>query len=181
MGTINYTTSNYITMGLVPYDIDDLKKDSCFMAEAAEEVAEYGGVLNDDYLYDYISDCYESDYDNIKSELEKHSFYYYNIKLEYGYYEGFSLYIENNFGIAYDSCKDKNEAQKEITEIKQFLIDCADMGLVSCYPGWCTGYRDYAGTMEDINKAVKDMREEVRKTPTWRQYLISCGEWKKAV
>ena len=136
MGTINYTTSNYITMGIVPYDIDDLKKDSCFMAEAAEEVAEYGGVLNDDYLYDYISDCYESDYDNIKSELEKHSFYYYNIKLEYGYYEGFSLYIENNFGIAYDSCKDKNEAQKEITEIKQFLIDCADMGLVSCYPGW---------------------------------------------
>lgn len=179
MGTINYATSNYITMGIntEDYDIDELRKDE-YLQEFAKEC---NIVLDDEYLYEYAADCLQDEYDNIKSELEKHSFYYYNIKLEHGYYDGFSLYIENNFGIAYDNCKDKNEAQKEITEIKQFLIDCADMGLVSCYPGWCTAYRDYAGTMEDINKAVKDMREEVRKTPTWRQYLISCGEWKKAV
>jgi hypothetical protein len=179
MGAINYKTSNYITIGLVPYDIDDLKNDKSFMAEAAEEVAEYGGVLDDNYLYDYISDCYECDYDNIKYALEKHDFCYYHVVIEPGYYEGFTLDIENNYGIAYNDWTQKAEAQKEITEIKQFLIDCAGMGLVSCAPGWGTSYKDYAGTIADINRAIKEMREEVKHTPTWRQYLIDCGEWKQ--
>lgn len=33
---------------------------------------------------------------------------------------------------------------------------------------------DYNGTIAAIKEAVKGMREEVKQTPTWRQYERSC-------
>lgn len=89
---------------------------------------------------------------------------------KYGNYEGFTLDIENNFPIAFDGWEDRREANKEITEIKEFLIACAGLGLVECSPGWCTGYNDYKGTIAAIKAAIKNMREEVKRTPTWAQY-----------
>ena len=184
MGTINYKTSNYITMGINTdiYSIDELKKDKLFMKEMEEEVKEYelnSGVVDDEYLQEYINLCYEDSYEQIKSELKAHEFCYYHITIEPGYYEGFHLYIENNCGVAYVSWTDRAEAQKEITEIKQFLINCAELGLVACFPGWGTSYLDYEGTLKEIDRAIKEMREEVKTIPTWRQYLIDCGEYTK--
>ena len=143
MGAINYFTSDYITMGLRPYDRTDFENDLDFM---------------------------EADFANIETELNKHSFQYYHITIKPGYYEGFTLDIENNFPVAFDSWEDRKEANKEITEIKGFLIDCAGFGLVQCSPGWCTGYNDYKGTIVAIKAAIKEMREEVKRTPTWAQY-----------
>lgn len=167
MGTINYTTSDYITMGLRPYD--DFESDSEFMEEIEREVDEYGGTIQE-AISDYIQSCYDNDWDNIEAELEKHCFRYFNVVMKSGYYEGFSIDIENNYGLFYDSYEDKREAQKEITEIKQFLIACAGLGLVACFPGWCTGFCDYAETLKEISVAIKAMREEVKNTPTWAKY-----------
>lgn len=169
MGAINYFTSDYITMGVKPYDASDLENDNNFMEELQNEVNEYGGTI-EEALNNYISACYESDYENIECELNKHNFQYYHITIKPGYYEGFTLDIENNFPIAFDGWEDKREAQKEITEIKQFLIACAGMGLVKCSPGWCTGYSDYNSTIKAIGEAIKEMREESRAIPTWAQY-----------
>lgn len=171
MGAVNYFTSDYITMGLRPYDVDDFTSDSGFMEEIEKEVAECGGTV-EEAINSYINDCYESDYENISFELSKHNFQYYHITVKPGYYEGFTLDIENNYSIAYDSWEDKRAAQKEITEIKQFLIACAGMGLVKCAPGWCPGYSDYNGTIKAIGEAIRDMREEARSIPTWAQYCI---------
>ena len=77
------------------------------------------------------------------------------------------LDIESNYGLCYDSSEDKHEAQKEITQIKRFLLECVDAGCVQCFPGWCTGYASEERTLAGINEAVKAMREEVRLTPTW--------------
>lgn len=173
MGAINYFTSNYITMGLRPYDRYDLCKDHDFMAALQAEVDEYGGTV-DETLDSYINAWYDCDYDNIKTELDKHYFYYYHITIKPGYYEGFTLDIENNFPVALDSWEDRREAMKEITEIKQFLIDCAGFGLVACFPGWCTGYSDYNGTIQAIKAAIKDMRDELKTIPTWTQYNRGC-------
>lgn len=173
MGAVNYRTSDYITMGLKPYDVDDFTQDKDFMQEVEAEVKEYGGTV-EQAIYDYISTCYEDDYSNIEMELQKHKFYYFHITIEPGYYEGFTLDIESNFPVAFDSWEDKRDAQKEITEIKQFLIDCAGLGLVQCFPGWCTGYNDYKGTLKAIQAAIKEMREEARTTPTWLQYNNAC-------
>ena len=113
---------------------------------------------------------YEDDRTNIESILSRYSFYYFHVTIKAGYYEGFSLDIENNFSVAFDGWEDKRAAQKEITSLKQCLLECAGSGLVACYPGWCTGYEDYNGTCKAIAAAIKDMREEVKITPTWLQY-----------
>lgn len=152
MGTINYFTSDYITLGLQPYDADEFIDDE--------------GTID----YDLISIYYDDDYHNIKNELEKYSFYYYHVTIKPGYYEGFTIDIENNFSIAFDGYEDKKEANKEITQIKHFLIGCAGLGMVQCFPGWCTGYSDYKSTIKAINEAIKIMREEVKTIPTWTQY-----------
>lgn len=151
MGAINYYTSDYITMGLRPYDIEDFTDEN--------------GVD-----YDEMQFCYNCDYENIETELNKHDFYYFHVAIKPGYYEGFTLDIENNFPVALDSWEDRNAANKEITEIKQFLIDCAGLGLVQCSPGWCTGYNDYNGTIKAIKNAIKNMRQEIKSVPTWAQY-----------
>lgn len=169
MGAINYFTSDYITLGLRPYDTSDFESDSEGMEELQNECDKYGGTL-EDAIQDYIQSCYEADYANIETELAKHSFYYYHVVIKPGHYEGFSIDIENNFSVAFDNWEDKKDAQKEITELKQFLINCAGLGLVQCSPGWCTGYSDYSGTIAAIKEAVIEMREEVKQTPTWAQY-----------
>lgn len=139
MGTVNYFTSDYITLGLKPYEV-------------------------------YAQDCYECDLENVENILSKYSFHYYYVKIEFGYYEGFSLRIENNFPIVFECYEDKCDAQKELTQLKKCLLECAKYGMVECYPGWCTGYEDYKTTCKDIKAVIKTMRGEVKSTPTWMQY-----------
>ena len=176
MGTINYRTSDYLTMGLNPISSYDLENDSGFMEELKQQIDEYGGSI-ENAIQDYIQQCYEDDLANIENLLEKYTFCYYDIKIEPGYYEGFSLLIENNYGIAYDDYIDKQQALKELTVIKQFLLECAGYGLVVCYPGWCTGYEDYNQTVKTIKQTIKEMKQEVKETPTWNQYYKACGEY----
>lgn len=158
MGTINYKTSDYITLGAIPYVFDDFRDDP--------ELTDY----TDKDIYQMMQDYTDEDYENIKTILEDNYFYYFHVSIESGYYEGFHLMIENNFPVYFEDCYEKREAQKEITEIKKFLIQCAGHGLVSCSCGWCMGYTDYKRTIKDISAAIKEMRAEVASTPTWRQY-----------
>lgn len=169
MGTINYRTSDYITLGIKPYDPDDLKTDPDFMKELKRNVKLYHTTI-DNEIYNYISELYECDKANAETELKKHNFYYYHVRIRPGYYEGLSIDIENNFGVAYDSFEDRKDAQKEITEIKQLLKELAGFGFVACFPGWCTGYCDYSETIQLIDGAITEMRNECRTIPTWRQY-----------
>ena len=171
MGAINYFTSDYITLGIKLYDIDDFKSDKEFMQEMEEETKEYGGTL-DDNIYSYIDECYECDRENVETILNKYDFTYYHIAIKPGYYEGFTLDIENNYGIYFDSYTDRRESMKELTQLQKMLIDCAGVGLVTCFPGWCTGYASgYIETVKDIKKAIKEMRQEVKTTPTYNQYF----------
>lgn len=72
MGAINYFTSEYnITMGLRLYDRTDFEADLDFMEYAREQMQEYGGTL-ESVIDDYISVCYEDDFANIETELNKH-------------------------------------------------------------------------------------------------------------
>lgn len=170
MGTINYSTSDYITMAVKPYNVEDFKQDHDFMQLAQEQADECGESL-DDYLNDELQRCYDADIRNIQSILDNYDFYYYHITIKPGYYEGFSLDIENNFGVAYNKWQDKQEAQKEITQIKKCLSECAGNGLVKCCPHWCTTYYNYGETCKAINEVIKEMREEVKHIPTTAQYF----------
>ena len=84
MGAVNYFTSDYITMGYncnTEYARDDFWNDENEQREF--EIS---------FLHD-----------ETKKELQKHNFCYYHIAIEPGYYEGFSLNIENNYPVALDS------------------------------------------------------------------------------
>ena len=118
----------------------------------------------------------DEDFDSIAGILRNEFFYYFNIQLEPGYYEGFSLKIEFNFGYCLDGWEDRKEAQKEITRIKHFLLTCInDFGLCAVSPGWCTKYYNYAETIEKLNVAIKEMRDTVNSAPTWAQ--VSRAEY----
>lgn len=169
MGAINYMTSSYITMGIEPYSAYDLENDSDFMDALRDEINEYGGTI-DDALESYIQTSYEADEMNIEFILEKYSFDYFHVTIKPGYYEGFTLDIENNYPVAFDGWEDKRAAQREITSLKKCLLECAGVGMVECWPGWCTKYNNYKGTCKAIGAAIKAMRDDVKNTPTMRQY-----------
>lgn len=162
MGAINYFTSDYITMGV---NINDL----------------YDGIeeeFDDDfdrnlYIADYINDLY----DDIENMLLEENFYYFNVRLCPGYYEGFSIDIEFNFGYCFDVWTDRREALKEITRIYQFLLKCISRGLCAVSPGWCTAYYDYNESIQRLKTAIKEMRETVKKTPTWLQVRAEGYTW----
>ena len=67
MGTINYGRSNYITIGIEPYDTSDFEKDIDFMEELQNEVNKYGGTI-EEAMTNYIQDCYEADRELIEME-----------------------------------------------------------------------------------------------------------------
>ena len=149
MGTINYFTSDYITLGV---NIDNFRGDF-----------DDGEKAFDD---DFITDLY----DDVENALSGENFYYFHVAIKPGYYEGFSIDIEFNFGYCLDGWQDRRAALKEITAIKKFLSDCINVfGLVACSPGWCTAYYNYNVTMEKLKQAIKEMRATVKAAPTWAQ------------
>ena len=142
MGAINYKTSEFITIG---YDCSGIDYD-------------------DEYYYEFISDCY----DQASRALENYRFYYFDVSIEPGYYDGFSINIEFEY-TCFDDYIEKKEAQKEITQIKKYLLECIeDYNCVAVWPGWCTGYDDYKETLQTLDAAVRNMRDTVKNTPTWR-------------
>lgn len=155
MGTINYKTSDYITIG---YNCDWDSGDF----ESWEE-------MENEKVFDI-----ENTFSEVNHILEKYNFYYYQVKLDPGYYEGFSIDIECNFGIAWDSWEDKREAQKEITQIKAFLTECIENGLCVVHPGWCTAYLNYSDSLQELKEAIAEMRLEAKTIPTWNQYERSA-------
>ena len=156
MGTINYKTSDFITIG---YNCDYID-------------------YEDEYCHDIVSDYY----DQVKYRLDQESFYYFSVTLEPGYYEGFYLIIENMFPACYDSSDEKQLAHKEITRIRAFLTECInDFECCSVYPGWCTGHADYKRSLKDLSAAIKEMHDTVKKTPTERQYCKRFREYYRAV
>lgn len=142
MGTINYKTSDFITLGYNTNNID----------------------YNDDFYYNDIN----FEYNEITALLRNEFYYYFHITLEPGYYEGFTIDIEHNFNFCYDNYFEKLQALKEITRIKTFLLYIVNnFNINVVYPGWCTGYGDYTQTIKEINAAIIEMKNSVKNTPTF--------------
>lgn len=169
MGAINYGRNKYVMLGVVPIDSWAYEQDKEFMEMVNEEVKEYGGTI-EEAINSYIQTDYECLYDEIEWLLSKYDFRYFIVKIEPGYYEGFYIDIQDNLDIYFDDYREKQDANKEITLIKEFLVGCARRGLVSYYPGWVTGYANLKQTLKDINEGIKEMRREVKETPTEFQY-----------
>ena len=149
MGTINYGTSEYITVGLEPYDFADYENES-------------GECDYDARCTDMRMDCAY-----VENILARYDFFYFDIRVKPGYYEGFYIDIESNFGLAYDSWEDKREALKEATQIKRFLLECVESCCCVVHPGWCTGYEGEDESKASIAAAIAEMKNDIRQALTW--------------
>lgn len=148
MGTINYKTSDFITLGYNCNNID----------------------YEDKFYHEIIQDYF----DQIAYRLKQERFYYFHVAIEPGYYEGYFIDIEFNFSVCLDGYTDRAEAQKEITQIKKFLLECINnFECCAVWPGWCTGYADYITTLTELDAAIREMRATVEQTPTYNQYIAA--------
>lgn len=149
MGAINYGTSEYITIGLKPYNYDD------YMTET------------EDIDYELMQMDYDTDRENIEYILDKYNFNFFNVSIKFGYYEGFYLNINTDFD--FYNWKDKADALKEATQVKNMLIKCCGCGLCTAYPSWCTVYENYKDSIESIKDAVSKMKDDIKSTKTFLQ------------
>lgn len=148
MGAINYFTSDYITLG---YNLNNI-----------------------DYSDEFYSDDINYEYDEISAILKNEHFYYFHITLKPGYYDGFSINIENNFSYCFDDYNEKLQALKELTRIKKFLLYIVDnFNVCEVWPGWCTSYKEYHTTIKDISAAIKEMKSEIKNTPTYYKLKLA--------
>lgn len=175
MGAINYGTSKYITLGIRPYDEDGFLNDKDFMSDLENE---YGIDLeNDDevtaFIQETIDDYYIADRDNAQSYIDKENFEYFKVTVEHGYYEGVYINIEPLFPILWNDYHERKQALDELKAMRTLLTNISGCGFVSCYPFWVTGYDDYKETQRQIKQAIKDMRQDIMRTMTYRQYKAS--------
>lgn len=115
MGTINYGTSKYITLGL----------------NVNEYIKEYFGEDELDVGTEYELINY---YDELQEIIDKYNFEHFEVALQNGYYEGFYLKLEDYDYVCFDNSYEKNEMLKEATKIKKLLIELTENGLVACFP-----------------------------------------------
>ena len=130
MGTVNYKNSNYITIGF------DLSKD-------------YG-------LEETKNNFIEESYESVRTLINKYDFKYINITVIWGYYEGFSLYIDE---IDFDEAnEDLEEYKNDLKNFNKFLIECVnDIGLVVVTPNWCTSYYSKSANLEKIENVINEL------------------------
>ncbi len=133
MGTINYGTSDIITLGLNVEKIIDLDFDQ-------------------DFIYEKIHDC-----------IENYDFMNFELTLKPGYYNGFYLNINKNFFTPFDSQDEKKEVLEELSTLKEVLIECVYRGLSVCIPGWCTTFFGYYKSIELINQTFNSWELKTKK------------------
>ena len=144
MGAINYKNNDYfISIG---FDLDNFESD----------------ISDANY---WACDMY----DVIQDKIKKYNFYYYDVKLYSGYYDGFYLDIRLTW-IFLDNYKEKQEANKELTQIKNFLLWCINnCCCVSYSANWITTYKTPKETIKLLKQAIKKEREKIKKLKTDRQ------------
>ena len=171
MGTINYQSGKFLTLGVKPYDEDDFLNDpeTCEELELDQIESEFEKL---EIVSEYISELYKEDYYAIFEDVvSKYYFKHFEIGLEYGYYEGFCLPVNGVDYLYFDDSYEKKEALKEATLLKKMLLECVDYGLVRVSPGWCTGYSSREESIKAINNAIKEIKTEIQGIPTFKQYF----------
>ena len=144
MGAINYYTSKFVTVG---YNLSNI-----------------------DYENEYYNDDIQEQFDDINSLLQKEYFSIFSVKLLPGYYEGFTINIDFNY-LYFDDYIEKQDALKELTKLKKFLIDSIkNYDCCVCSPGWCTAYKNYNDSIKAINEKIKGAKQYIKTIPTYKNF-----------
>lgn len=171
MGSINYHTSEYITLAVKPLEIEEVLQDPYFFEWADSIVRSWTGSATLEALaVDRIYNDYQDIYNTAKNIIGDYDFERYELHTLPGYEEGYSIDVECCLPGHFDTYQHKKEAQKEVTQVKECLIRLVkECGFRECFPSWSTSYSDEKDTIKGINEAIKLMRKEIAITETERQ------------
>lgn len=154
MGAINYRAGKYITIG---YDAQKIK----------DIMAEEYGLEDEDEVEEVYNNTEREDYDSSMQMLENSGVLendFFEVKLEYGYYEGFYLDISDLQYCYFDDLEEKEDALKQAEKIRELLVKMVENGLCQCFPGWCTGWEENEEKIkENIENAYKMMVNDIEK------------------
>ena len=164
MGAINYMTSEYVTVGLKPFDFYDIK-DEMLDFIANDTSGYWGGLdLTDDEVYSEMNERTEDYFNAVDSFVSEHNFENFDVNIDSGYYEGFSINIKNNMYFTEET--DKDYARKEAKDLCEMLKELVNAyGLCVCIPGWSTAYLSKEDSIKEIDKALDKMNEDIDKEP----------------
>ena len=165
MGTVNYKTSDIITLGLRPYEPQDFELDPDFMEDARRQSRLYGDNLNS-IIYQTIADYTEDDQQTAEHIINRYSFEFFTVTIEPGYYEGFSVNIFNDLPGEYWDMEERQQALTDAANLGDMLKELVNTAcLVEVMPGWITTYHDTDRTLWDIRKAIKGLIYDINDTP----------------
>jgi hypothetical protein len=118
---------------------------------------------------DYYDDFY-FELEEVDETIKNKNFYYFNLLIKYGYYNGFYLKLEDdNTKYIYENTKEKQEVLKELTQIKKILVDFVKNGFLwGCYPSWVYSKLEKKETLTELRKIIKELKEETKKSYTQR-------------
>lgn len=160
MSTINYATSDIITVGL---NVDELTSNIYPKNEVEDE-----SIINKlDELYSNEELNY---YRTAKSIIDDFYFTYFKIDLQCGYYNGFIVNIYQNVTLndiktEYDDIDEMKDTTYEyindLKNLKQLLLKVVkEANLVTLTPGWVTGYDTHAHSIANIETTFDKLIEE---------------------
>lgn len=165
MGTVNYKTSDIITLGLRPYEPRDFELDPDFMEEARERCEENGCSLFD-WIEGTINEYTENDRQTAEHIISRYSFEFFQVSIESGYYEGFSVYISDDLPGEYWDADERQQALTDAANLGDMLKELVnDACLVEVWPGWCTTYQDPAHSLTDVKKTIRGLIYDINDTP----------------
>lgn len=165
MGTINYGTSKYITMGIDPYDFEQVK--NCIIEELQEDQEDVTpDDISDQEVYDRIESYYDADRENAEYYLNELNLNTgnFSVKLNPGYYEGLYISIDYDNLYFYDQ-DEKDETIRDVKKIIDLLKNLAGIRFQACYPFWYTTFKSYEETLKEIETAYNDMISDINNTP----------------
>lgn len=166
MGTVNYKTSDIITLGLRPYEPRDFELDPDFMEDARKHCEENGCSIFD-WIEGTINEYTEDDQQTAENIISRYSFEFFQVSVEPGYYEGFSIDIANNLPSEFCDEDERAQAFADVQSLRD-LLTCLvfDACLCEVWPGWCTTYRDTDQSKTAIRKATRALLADVADAPT---------------
>lgn len=165
MGTVNYKTSDIITLGLRPYESRDFELDPDFMEEARHQSEKYGDDI-DSIIYQTIADYTDDDWRTAENIINRYSFEFFQVNIEPGYYEGFSVNISDDLPGEYWDAEEREQALTDAANLGDMLKELVNTAcLVEVWPGWCTTYHDTDRTLKDIRKTIRGLIYDINDTP----------------
>ena len=163
MGTINYLTSDIITLvhDTNLYDRDFIR-DECLLNDSDIDPDDVTDSDIDFVIDNFINDQISELENYVRFEAPTMEFF--ELSVKYGYYEGAQLVIDDSTKYGFDSIEERDDAIKEVDTLKSVLLAVRELGFRACAPSWCPKYYNDDETLAKIDDAINELKNKIKGT-----------------